>query len=108
MSFPSDGFESAFRHHIDDVSSVIENCHSGHYAVVNLTERRYHVAKFHTGIVIDAGKLISVYTNTVTVRIPDGSVFKWSFSGQYLCPVFECIKQDGQDSSKTRQICPVF
>ena len=25
MSYPSDGFESAIRHHIDDVSSVIEN-----------------------------------------------------------------------------------
>ena len=63
MSFPSDGFESAFRHHIDDVSSVIENCHSGHYAVVNLTERRYNVAKFQTGVVIDAGELILSYND---------------------------------------------
>ena len=55
MSYPSDGFESAFRHHIDDVSTVIENCHANRYAVVNLTERRYSVAKFHTGTVFEAG-----------------------------------------------------
>jgi hypothetical protein len=55
MSYPADGFESAIRHHIDDVSAVIENCHAHHYAVVNLTERRYNAAKFATGSVIDAG-----------------------------------------------------
>jgi len=55
MSYPSDGFESAFRHHIDDVSTVIENCHANHYVVVNLTERRYNVAKFQSGVVIEGG-----------------------------------------------------
>ena len=55
MSYPSDGFESAFRHHIDDVSSVIENCHANQYAIINLTERRYNVAKFQSGVVIEGG-----------------------------------------------------
>jgi hypothetical protein len=27
--------------------------------------------------------------NTVNDRIPDNPVFKWSFSGNFLCPFFE-------------------
>jgi hypothetical protein len=55
MSYPSDGFESAYRHHIDDVCAAVENCHANHYAIVNLSERRYTHTKFHSGVVIDAG-----------------------------------------------------
>lgn len=55
MSYPAEGLESAMRNHIDDIAGILENRHSNHYSVINLTERTYNVAKFSTGIVSQPG-----------------------------------------------------
>jgi hypothetical protein len=46
MSFPADGVESAYRNHIDDVSTFLEGMHKDRYMVYNLTERHYDYSKF--------------------------------------------------------------
>jgi hypothetical protein len=35
--------------------------------------------------------------HTVTIQKPDDPIFKWSFFGHNLCPLFECLSH-----SKTR------
>jgi hypothetical protein len=32
---------------------------------------------------------MKTFENTVTIRKPDYPVFKWSFFGHILCPIFE-------------------
>ena len=39
----------------DHNNAIFFHSHANHYAVVNLTERRYNVAKFQTGVVMEAG-----------------------------------------------------
>ena len=46
MSFPAEGMESAFKNHIDDVRMFLDSRHMGGYAVYNLSQRTYRVAKF--------------------------------------------------------------
>jgi len=55
MSFPADGFESAYRNHIDDVRGMMESQHSEHYTVFNVSERCYHESKYPTGKLVQAG-----------------------------------------------------
>lgn len=46
MSFPAEGVESAFKNHIDDVKSYLEYKYKNGFAVYNLSQRTYRVAKF--------------------------------------------------------------
>jgi len=46
MSFPAEGVESAIKNHIDDVRSFLDARHPSSYAVYNLSQRSYRVAKF--------------------------------------------------------------
>lgn len=49
-SFPAEGIESAYRHHIDDVRVAIESRHAGHYAVYNVSGRSYAATKFNARV----------------------------------------------------------
>nr|CAB3248083.1 cyclin-G-associated kinase [Phallusia mammillata] len=51
MSFPADGMEAAYKNNIDDVCSYFDARHKDHYAVFNLSNRQYNVAKFHHRVV---------------------------------------------------------
>ena len=46
MSYPSEGFESVYRNHIDNVVSLLEKHHKNNYYVFNLSGRRYNYLKF--------------------------------------------------------------
>ena len=46
MSYPASGIEKYFRNKIDDVVEFLEDRHSGHYEVYNLSGREYNVDKF--------------------------------------------------------------
>ena len=46
MGLPSDGIVSTWRNHIDEVSAFLNQNHSGHYIVYNLSEDYYDEAKF--------------------------------------------------------------
>ncbi|XP_060080705.1 cyclin-G-associated kinase-like [Ylistrum balloti] len=50
MSFPAEGVESAFKNHIDDVKSFLEYKYRNGYAVYNLSQRTYRVAKFENRV----------------------------------------------------------
>ncbi|KAK3091567.1 hypothetical protein FSP39_020845 [Pinctada imbricata] len=50
MSFPSEGVESAVKHHIDDVRSYLETRHRNSYAVYNLSQKTYRPAKFENRV----------------------------------------------------------
>ncbi len=54
MSYPSDGIDLTYKNQVEDVRQILELHHADHYAVVNLTERRYAHSKFPRGKVIDA------------------------------------------------------
>jgi hypothetical protein len=43
---------------------------------------------------------------TVNIRKPDSPVFKWSFSGHFLSPYFECFGR--HFAFENRTIGPVF
>jgi len=47
MSFPADGLvESTYKNPIDEVKAFLDNRHYNHYAVFNLSQRRYRTDKF--------------------------------------------------------------
>ncbi|XP_012944616.1 cyclin-G-associated kinase [Aplysia californica] len=50
MSYPAEGVESAIKNSIDDVRSFLESRHHGCYAVYNLSQRTYRVAKFENRV----------------------------------------------------------
>ncbi|XP_059173806.1 cyclin-G-associated kinase-like [Physella acuta] len=50
MSYPAEGMESAFKNSIDDVRNYLESRHRGSYAVYNLSQRGYRVAKFENRV----------------------------------------------------------
>ncbi|OWF38973.1 cyclin-G-associated kinase-like [Mizuhopecten yessoensis] len=50
MSFPAEGVESAFKNHIDDMRSYLEYKYRNGYAVYNLSQRTYKVAKFENRV----------------------------------------------------------
>lgn len=50
MSYPAEGMESAIKNHIDDVRMFLESRHKNSYAVYNLTQRNYRVAKFENRV----------------------------------------------------------
>ncbi|XP_033737547.1 cyclin-G-associated kinase-like [Pecten maximus] len=50
MSFPAEGVESAFKNHIDDVKSYLEYKYRNGYAIYNLSQRTYRVAKFENRV----------------------------------------------------------
>ncbi|XP_076440781.1 cyclin-G-associated kinase-like [Babylonia areolata] len=50
MSYPAEGMESAIKNHIDDVRMFLETRHRNCYAVYNLTQRNYRVAKFENRV----------------------------------------------------------
>ncbi|CAL1529543.1 unnamed protein product [Lymnaea stagnalis] len=50
MSYPAEGMESAFKNSIDDVRGYLESRHRGSYAVYNLSQRAYRVAKFENRV----------------------------------------------------------
>ena len=52
MSFPAEGAESMFKNHIDDVRNYLEARHRNSYAVYNLSQRSYRVAKFENRVSI--------------------------------------------------------
>ena len=53
MGYPSTGFESSYRNPAKEVSSLLENKHSGHYTVFNLTDRTYDASIFPTAQVLN-------------------------------------------------------
>lgn len=50
MSFPSEGVESAFKNHIDDVKNYLDYKHKGSYAVYNLSQKNYRAVKFENRV----------------------------------------------------------
>ena len=50
MSYPAEGMESAIKNHIDDVRMFLETRHKNCYAVYNLSQRNYRVAKFENRV----------------------------------------------------------
>lgn len=46
-SFPAEGIESAYRHHIDDVRNALDARHGVHYTVYNVSGRSYPSTKFN-------------------------------------------------------------
>ncbi|KAK7502233.1 hypothetical protein BaRGS_00006597 [Batillaria attramentaria] len=50
MSYPAEGMESAIKNHIDDVRMFLESRHKNSYAVYNLSQRNYRVAKFENRV----------------------------------------------------------
>ncbi|KAH9489463.1 hypothetical protein Btru_046281 [Bulinus truncatus] len=50
MSYPAEGVESAFKNSIDEVRGYLESRHRGCYAVYNLSQRSYRVAKFENRV----------------------------------------------------------
>ncbi|BFY99570.1 hypothetical protein BsWGS_02610 [Bradybaena similaris] len=50
MSYPAEGVESAFKNSIDEVRNFLESKHRGCYAVYNLSQRAYRVAKFENRV----------------------------------------------------------
>jgi len=46
MSFPSEGVESAFKNHIDEVRNYLDYKHKNSYAVYNLSQKSYRNVKF--------------------------------------------------------------
>ncbi len=50
MSFPAEGVESAIKNHIDDVRAFLDARHPNSYAVYNLSQRSYRVAKFQNRV----------------------------------------------------------
>ena len=55
MSLPTEGIESAYRNHIDDVRIMMESKHSGHYTVYNVSERMSNPSKYPSGQLVEAG-----------------------------------------------------
>jgi len=49
MSFPTEGLESAYRNHVEDVKAMMEGSHANHYCIYNLAERSYPSSKYPTG-----------------------------------------------------------
>jgi phosphatidylinositol-3,4,5-trisphosphate 3-phosphatase/dual-specificity protein phosphatase PTEN len=47
MSYPATGFESMYRNSISDVARFLEERHSEHYRVYNLSNRVYNPEKFN-------------------------------------------------------------
>lgn len=54
MSYPSDGIESTYKHHIDDVRNYLTSKHGGRYYVFNLTQKKYRPEKFDKRV-LDCG-----------------------------------------------------
>lgn len=46
MSYPAEGLESAYRNHVEDVRTLLDTRHRGHYAIYNVSGRAYSSAKF--------------------------------------------------------------
>lgn len=46
MSYPAEGLESAYRNHVEDVRTLLDARHRGHYAIYNVSGRAYSSAKF--------------------------------------------------------------
>ena len=51
MGLPAEGIEGIYRNEIDQVAAYLDEHHSGHYLVVNLSQQNYHVEKFHSNVV---------------------------------------------------------
>ena len=47
MSFPAEGFESAYKNSIDDVRIYFDTKHRDHYVIINISERQYNVSKLN-------------------------------------------------------------
>ena len=54
-SFPAEGLEAAYRHHIDDVRTALESRHGANYSVHNVSGRSYAPTKFNSARVTDCG-----------------------------------------------------
>ena len=65
MSYPAEGMESAIKNHIDDVRMFLETRHRNCYAVYNLTQRNYRVAKFENRVSVSPKKkLLKIFHHT--------------------------------------------
>ncbi len=49
-SFPAEGIEAAYRHHIDDVRTALETRHGYNYSVYNVSGRSYAPTKFNARV----------------------------------------------------------
>ncbi len=49
-SYPAEGIESAYRHHIDDVRAALDSRHANHYAVFNVSGRSYPATRFNARV----------------------------------------------------------
>lgn len=45
MSYPAEGVEGTYKNHIDSVRSYLDSRHSERYAIFNLSQRKYNIAK---------------------------------------------------------------
>ena len=50
MSFPSEGVESAFKNHIDEVKNYLDYKHKSSYAVYNISQKSYRTIKFENRV----------------------------------------------------------
>ncbi|CAC5379615.1 GAK [Mytilus coruscus] len=50
MSFPSEGVESAFKNHIDEVRNYLDYKHKNSYAVYNISQKSYRTIKFENRV----------------------------------------------------------
>nr|XP_039272755.1 cyclin-G-associated kinase-like [Styela clava] len=51
MSYPAEGVEGTYKNHIDTVRSYLDSRHSDKFAVFNLSQRQYNIAKFYNRVV---------------------------------------------------------
>lgn len=50
MSYPAEGLESTYRNHIEDIRGLLDARHGKHYAIYNVSERRYSSSKFEVKV----------------------------------------------------------
>ena len=50
MSYPAEGMEATMKNHIDDVRMFLDQRHAKSYAIYNVSQRNYRVAKFENRV----------------------------------------------------------
>lgn len=50
MAYPAEGLESIFRNKLDDVAWLLNEKHTDHYLIVNVSNRKYDFDKFNNNV----------------------------------------------------------
>ncbi|CAG0885639.1 unnamed protein product, partial [Darwinula stevensoni] len=98
MPFPAEGLESAYRNHVEDVRSLLESRHSGHYAIYNVSGRSYSSAKFNARVT-DCGWPAKRAPSLVTLYSLCQSTYDFLAMDPRNIAIVHCI--DGKSSSAT-------